>query len=561
MVSKTEEILGRFLNERSLSGNPLLKVLYNWAQSQAIPYWNRPEEYKNALIQIFKGASENTQISKAGKEKDRHKDIPQDLRVVALTANGIRAIPMSEIPCGLPFAHHTREKGYLDIEPESSVILGSNGSGKTTLYTAFELASLGRSLTTEARNLAEPNAQQNAILNAETEFDHDKASARLTTLSGTLDFNYADATLSERIRIPASFLCSEYDERQLEKEEITLEWMCEQLGIRNVYHLYRFIEYVQNAYIEAKELKKQLDQLNKGNVYILDIKDNRGIDENDKKSTARKSNPKANNNRANEKKEAFVNEYGISIESIDFTKLPKRHITALHKAIRKEINDSIRTLFEISNRFMPAIQKVFNYQETDMISIKLNDKKAENEDFISLSLQIYLGVDSPKAISATQTESRNCYETMAKATKSPREYYNTFRFKLYVLGLKISLAIATQRIHRINFPIVIDDIFESADFRNRHQINKFVKCLIKNYYNLKHSEKYPLQIILFTHDEVIADGFYRGMLLHSPEGNVTLSRLNHPHAVEDKDLVKAKFTNKSGQRQELFFKNLATRIH
>lgn len=89
---------------------------------------------------------------------------------------------------------------------------------------------------------------------------------------------------------------------------------------------------------------------------------------------------------------------------------------------------------------------------------------------------------------------------------SPQKYYNTFRYKLFCMVLKISVALAIMKRFRINFPIVLDDLFYASDYDNRELIALFMDELHKNYRKVfPESTGMQLQLICFTHDELVVD--------------------------------------------------------
>ena len=119
---------------------------------------------------------------------------------------------------------------------------------------------------------------------------------------------------------------------------------------------------------------------------------------------------------------------------------------------------------------------------------------------------------------------------------NPRRFLNTFRFKLYCVTLKISLAFCCMRLYGVNSPIVIDDVFDSSDFANREQIRKFIRTLFETHERIFHSVK-PLQLIFFTQDDVIGDSVYRGISDFQPGEGVKYSRIFDLHEVDEKDEV------------------------
>lgn len=92
---------------------------------------------------------------------------------------------------------------------------------------------------------------------------------------------------------------------------------------------------------------------------------------------------------------------------------------------------------------------------------------------------------------------------------NPAEYLNSFRFKQYAIALKLSLALYYMKIKRCILPIVIDDVFNANDFDNSIHLQYFVHQIYELYHD-KVSKKIPLQLIMFTHDEIILSAFQKG---------------------------------------------------
>lgn len=93
---------------------------------------------------------------------------------------------------------------------------------------------------------------------------------------------------------------------------------------------------------------------------------------------------------------------------------------------------------------------------------------------------------------------------------SPREYFNNFRFKLYLISLKVAMAFYIMQKRKIAFPLVFDDVFDSSDFQNRLNTKKFIQKIFTTYGQLNINSA-PLQLIFFTQDEVIAESIYEGI--------------------------------------------------
>lgn len=93
----------------------------------------------------------------------------------------------------------------------------------------------------------------------------------------------------------------------------------------------------------------------------------------------------------------------------------------------------------------------------------------------------------------------------------PRHYFNNFRFKLYMVSIQIAIAFYIMKSRKIQFPLIFDDIFDSSDFANRYSSKAYFQSILDQYSSLDISDK-PLQLILFTQDEIIAESVYDGIL-------------------------------------------------
>lgn len=81
------------------------------------------------------------------------------------------------------------------------------------------------------------------------------------------------------------------------------------------------------------------------------------------------------------------------------------------------------------------------------------------------------------------------------------KYFNTFHFRLFCTMVGISIAVASRKNTGINLPLVLDDVFYASDFEHRATIERFIKRLFELF--KKHTPDIPLQLILFTHDQMI----------------------------------------------------------
>lgn len=96
---------------------------------------------------------------------------------------------------------------------------------------------------------------------------------------------------------------------------------------------------------------------------------------------------------------------------------------------------------------------------------------------------------------------------------NPRKFLNTFRFKLFCFLMKFALASCVKIDQKINFPFVVDDVFDSSDFAHRREMGSLVGNLVEINPQIEGMSDKPLQLIFFTQDDIIADmivrrGFY-----------------------------------------------------
>lgn len=99
-----------------------------------------------------------------------------------------------------------------------------------------------------------------------------------------------------------------------------------------------------------------------------------------------------------------------------------------------------------------------------------------------------------------------CPEISATYETSPHLFYNSFRYKLFAISVKISLAFMMMKKYDIIAPIIIDDVFTASDFDNTINIDLFFSQLFKSFEKVVEKSVDNLQIIMFTHDEVVLNG-------------------------------------------------------
>ena len=118
----------------------------------------------------------------------------------------------------------------------------------------------------------------------------------------------------------------------------------------------------------------------------------------------------------------------------------------------------------------------------------------------------------------------------------PRQYLNTFRFKLFCVAVKIALGCVVKETYAINYPFIIDDVFDSSDFDSRLRLKQFVENIISCHDRLLNDNKYAMQLLFFTQDDLIANQLYKGLLASKGEGNVKFGRIYDYHETNNTDI-------------------------
>lgn len=154
-----------------------------------------------------------------------------------------------------------------------------------------------------------------------------------------------------------------------------------------------------------------------------------------------------------------------------------------------EVNELINTAFDPIQEIVETILKDYLKEENLSLKITKKEKKViiEEQEVIN-------------NIIVANLEHSN-HETGEINSVTPDIYFNTFRYKLFCLMVSLSLALATRKEQKINLPLIIDDIFFASDFISKNSFAEFLQKVIQLFY--KQTPDLPLQIILFTHDDLI----------------------------------------------------------
>ena len=179
--------------------------------------------------------------------------------------------------------------------------------------------------------------------------------------------------------------------------------------------------------------------------------------------------------------------------------------------IGSRLSKYLKTLSNLANEILPAMMAGF--LDTDCTIVT----SCEN-----LSFKVTLKISDPSS------------------EDLPRRYFNTFRFKMFVVGLKVALACCAKKMNGINFPVVIDDVFDASDFTNKGRIRDFIRSLVEQHDKVSKAEGFadkPLQLIFLTQDDIIGRNIYQGIKSSDTDMRVKFCRLySAKEADKDDDL-------------------------
>lgn len=154
--------------------------------------------------------------------------------------------------------------------------------------------------------------------------------------------------------------------------------------------------------------------------------------------------------------------------------------------LEEQYKIQLKDTSEIINRIMPDVFKDYFYNDINAITASYNED--------SLSLNVAISVDGA-------------------IEEQPRKFLNTFRFKMFCFIFKYALACSVKKYHGINFPFIVDDVFDASDFDNRTKIGLLFDNLCDKSGKYLGVEDCPLQLIFFTQDSIIAEAVRRDVYI------------------------------------------------
>ncbi|MCA0348729.1 MAG: hypothetical protein LCH35_05660 [Bacteroidetes bacterium] len=165
----------------------------------------------------------------------------------------------------------------------------------------------------------------------------------------------------------------------------------------------------------------------------------------------------------------------------------KEEIDIFNSKYKLKVDELVNNVFEpIKNTVEEILNDYFQDDPQYKLEINLKENKLNIEGIEYVTKYIVAEIVNTKT---------------NDMISSPQIYFNTFRYKLFSLMIGLSIALASRKTYKINFPLVMDDLFFASDFINKNSFSDFLQKVIQLFY--KHTPDIPLQIILFTHDDII----------------------------------------------------------
>lgn len=185
--------------------------------------------------------------------------------------------------------------------------------------------------------------------------------------------------------------------------------------------------------------------------------------------------------------ERDIEKLTITIDTIAEIKLKAGEFA---KVLDLEVNKLVANSFEPIKETITTILSEYLKEENVSLQIRLDEKPSPD--------------DPESTVTTILAEiQRINTQTGELEIHSPSKYFNTFRFRLFCTMVSISVVIAARKNSGINLPLVLDDVFYASDYNSKTTFREFILTIL-NLFRMFNSEM-PLQLILFTHDELVFD--------------------------------------------------------
>ena len=437
----------------------------------------------------------------------------------------------------------------------SLFLIGRNGSGKSTLFTALEMIYGGNS--SYAKEI------KGVDLNSYLTYGFGKSKNSDERTGWQLEFKFADdlqyRTLNKdniQELIPSSFLCSEVEIEESRNSGKLNEWILQQLGYGKLLEIKKVIERMQslnekqtlllssNELYSTDDLKELVNVIVNTKIVeslkneISSYSDYNNINENSSFSLF----PSLwKNLQANETTEGEVINMKIAQDEKNNEEI-KKHIAKLYSKLNGIIKshtednawgyDDVKNLImEIENdnglnvdatskeleenrKLLDEMNSFINGFSTELVSGFIQQNASDIEEVMrmfSSHNEKYKFINTEKK-KIQDLEMQISVDNERAFTTSPVEYFNTFRYRLYFVTLKLALSFKWMEHTGIAAPVVIDDVFNASDFDNSIKLEYYI-YFVKKIYNhicIEDGFAQPLQLIILTHDDMVFNSVKNG---------------------------------------------------
>ena len=477
----------------------------------------------------------------------------KDYRIRDIIFNDFRTYPSSE------------EHAY-GVSPASLFLIGRNGSGKSTLFSALEMIYSGQSSNAKESKWGDENSYLTYGFGKSDKVNGQSGWQLECKFAGNNEYWSIDKDNVKEL-VPPSFLCSEMEIEESRKSSKLYEWILKQLGYSKLLEIKKVI-------YELKRLQETQTQLLSTNQLFTtdDLKDlvnailNNIIDDSFKRELSlysKEENIKVNSSyrlftslwqklahTPNDSSEGAIFNPKISIGTENDDKI-KKHIAKLYSKLNSIVGkhpennswgyDDVKNLIqeiendnglnvdtsaeELENNriLLDGMSNVIEDFSNELVSDFILQNSSDIEEIMrmfSSHHEMYKFINKEKG-NIQNLEMQISVENERGFVTSPLEYFNTFRYRLYFVTLKLALSFKWMEHTGIAAPVVIDDVFNASDFDNSVKLESYIYLVKKIFVHAcieKGFEK-PLQLIILTHDDMVYNSVKNGFSSYHADDN------------------------------------------
>lgn len=189
----------------------------------------------------------------------------------------------------------------------------------------------------------------------------------------------------------------------------------------------------------------------------------------------------------------------------------RKYANEFHRELAKEIKGAFEPIQKIVKEVLDKYLYLENRPATLKFEMKPESWDEETGEVISEIITAYI-----EPLDKTQT------------AQEVNKYFNTFHYRLFCTMVGISIAVASRKNTGINLPLVLDDVFYASDFENRTTIEEFITKLFELFKEFTPDKE--LQLILFTHDQLIFESIIKATMTKSIENILFAKLFRHEEA-------------------------------